>query len=684
MNIFNPMTWFQKENNSNLKTIEEDGTDKNKRPRWKGPPRPQSSKKKEQTVVLPLRQRIFIAAFAVISLIPAIFQISEPLNLLMAIMMLVIAVMGLNPPTLTWLRVGMNVSLTVALSALCVSLTLGNPFQAALVAFFIGQLGINRTQYNAQRIFLICLSGAGTAFMFNPSVFLLVFVLAVTLGVSAFNIVIINSKVHPQNRILPATWRLLIRAWIIAIIFSAALITISRPLSWNRFHHFKSQTLTGLTDRLTPGAVENLLSNPQTAFRVKFNGVPPPPNERYWRGPVLDGFDGKTWYVSTPPPSKESVTQSPKVTRSGPVYTYQWRASNSSQRGAFLESIVPSPDVSVDMNYAPVLFHSPTQSITMKAQSINRWSPLPDYLKTHDLFTPTGNPQTEALAKSLWDKNPEPGAYIHQIFQYFHNHIAYTTRPAPLTKNNSVDDFLFNTKEGFCAHIAGAMTILLRDAGIPARMVSGYQGGHWNEFGGYWQIRQSDAHAWVEAWVPDRGGWIRLDPTAVVISIDQDRASANGQGGLWSDFTDWGSEQVGELGDFKAPDINLSIKGLILNTKTTYTILGVCGILMIIFIIQLFLEFNAPKDPLARTLWKLDRRLTRLHLPRKIGESWITVGQRISPFLKEKNRTEWIRVTEGIDRVLYGQKVHPKQLKKVLKAIRHCPIARPKGKKKNA
>jgi hypothetical protein len=104
---------------------------------------------------------------------------------------------------------------------------------------------------------------------------------------------------------------------------------------------------------------------------------------------------------------------------------------------------------------------------------------------------------------------------VRELLQMFREQeFVYTMRPPKLAAN-SVDEFLFSTRRGFCEHFASAFTFVMRAAGVPARVVTGYQGGEFNPLGGYLVVRQSDAHAWSEVWI-DGAGWVRVDPTAAV------------------------------------------------------------------------------------------------------------------------------------------------------------------------
>jgi hypothetical protein len=151
----------------------------------------------------------------------------------------------------------------------------------------------------------------------------------------------------------------------------------------------------------------------------------------------------------------------------------------------------------------------------------------PDTLRRALQLPERGNPEVRALARRLRAEAPSDTALVQRVLRLFHEEeYAYTLTP-PLLGNDGIDEFLFRTRRGFCEHYAGAFTFLMRAAGIPARVVTGYQGGEFNRLGNYLIVRQSDAHAWSEVWLAGQG-WVRVDPTAAVAAnrIEQGIASA--------------------------------------------------------------------------------------------------------------------------------------------------------------
>ena len=275
---------------------------------------------------------------------------------------------------------------------------------------------------------------------------------------------------------------------------------------------------TGLGDRMAPGTMQELLIDDSPAFRVVFDGAPPPRNELYWRGPVLWQFDGSAWtrpeWLATPPGESAVRVRGPRI---GYEVTLepsarQWllaldvplMAPVGAVRGADM-SLVSRTRVDNPMRYR--MISAPDYELEPALDPLHRRLALQ--------LPPDFDPQARALAQRWHDQfNGNANLVIGAALDLFHNEFSYTLN-APLLGRDSVDDFLFDTKRGFCEHFASAFTFLMRAAGIPARVVTGYQGGYFNRFGDYWVVRQSDAHAWSEVWLAGRG-WVRVDPTAAV------------------------------------------------------------------------------------------------------------------------------------------------------------------------
>jgi protein-glutamine gamma-glutamyltransferase len=277
--------------------------------------------------------------------------------------------------------------------------------------------------------------------------------------------------------------------------------------------------VTGIADTMSPGAISDLSESRDPAFRVWFDGPLPPPAERYWRGPVLHDFDGFTW---SRPQAWSLGSDIESVLPLGPAYAYRVTLEPSSQHWWFaLDTVEESPGRSVRLTPDHVLISTRlvTEPVTYRAVShtlVRDAGPLPRRMRWRDLHLPSGrNPRAVALAARLRARAGSDGRFVGAVLEFLRTGgFQYTLTP-PQLGSDSVDDFLFNTRRGFCDHFASAFVTLMRAGGVPARVVTGYLGGEWNRFGGYLLVRQSDAHAWAEVWLEGRG-WTRVDPTAVV------------------------------------------------------------------------------------------------------------------------------------------------------------------------
>ncbi len=274
--------------------------------------------------------------------------------------------------------------------------------------------------------------------------------------------------------------------------------------------------LSGLSDSMTPGNISKLIQSEATAFRVQFEGDIPPYSLLYWRGPVLWDFDGRTWkvpeftiagsqeYARAERPVRYAVTVEPH----GKHWLFSLDVPGTLPRGAGIRhdlqirSIRP---VDTRIRYEMMSF-----------LDYRYGERLPAGFRARALsFDERRNPRTVALGRSWAAEAGSPTEVVNRALQLFNAQFTYTLEPPLLTSDDPYDEFLFEAKRGFCEHYAGSFALLMRAAGIPARIVTGYQGGEVNPLNRELLVRQADAHAWVEVWLEERG-WLRLDPTSVV------------------------------------------------------------------------------------------------------------------------------------------------------------------------
>lgn len=273
---------------------------------------------------------------------------------------------------------------------------------------------------------------------------------------------------------------------------------------------------SGLSDTMSPGSMSKLSLSDDVAFRVTFSGTAPMREQMYWRGPVLWDFDGTTWKRR-----QNATLQKPMLSDVGTPVDYTVTLEPHNKLWLFALDIPTNISVAADMapdfqllSRTPVnarLRYNARSQLTYRA---NLNEPPQQIKRALDL--PRGyNPKALQLAAEWRAKNTNDVAIANTALRYFNqNAFSYTLEP-PQLGIHSVDDFLFTTKQGFCEHYASSFVFLMRAAGVPARVVTGYQGGEFNELGGYYILRQADAHAWTEVWLANRG-WVRVDPTAAI------------------------------------------------------------------------------------------------------------------------------------------------------------------------
>ncbi len=273
---------------------------------------------------------------------------------------------------------------------------------------------------------------------------------------------------------------------------------------------------SGLDDKMSPGSFSRLSLSEEVAFRVTYKNKLPRRDQMYWRGPVLWHFDGRTWirgtsgrntapkFTEVDQPIDYSVTLEPH----NKPWLFALDVPNKiSLPAGFTDDfqILNKEPVNARLRYEASSYLSYHANLNEVESQLNRALQLPQGF----------NPRAIGLA-TTWRANKTNDAdVVRAALSYFNQEAFQYTLEPPLLGANNVDDFLFTYKQGFCEHYASAFVFLMRAAHIPARVVTGYQGGEFNDVGNYYIVRQSDAHAWAEVWLAGQG-WVRVDPTAAI------------------------------------------------------------------------------------------------------------------------------------------------------------------------
>lgn len=277
--------------------------------------------------------------------------------------------------------------------------------------------------------------------------------------------------------------------------------------------------MTGLSETMSPGSISGLSLSDSIAFRVKFGGATPPRGQLYWRGPVLSDFDGTTWRVGLP-----QLRRDMRLSVDGAPVDYEVTLEPHNRNWMFALEMPTSlpPSARVTTEYQVISLTPVRSRMRYEMRSYPNFAATsgadPSDLAFALRFPRIFNSRAQGLAREWRDSSGDNAAIVRRAVEFFRSsRFEYTLTP-PLLGANSVDEFLFNTRQGFCEHFASSFVFLMRAAGVPARVVTGYQGGDTNPVDGYMVVRQADAHAWAEVWLAENG-WTRVDPTAAAVPV---------------------------------------------------------------------------------------------------------------------------------------------------------------------
>lgn len=400
----------------------------------------------------------------------------------------------------------------------------------------------------------------------------------------------------------------------------------------------RAMARTGLSDRMSPGDYMDLLGDDRPALRARFFGAIPRQDQMYWRGPVLWDFDGRTW---TQPRWHPNLPDTP-VVPGRQRWDYEIELEPTDRRQLVALDLPLATPTGAQSN----LDHS--LQTARPLTSLTRWrlqsappeqyqASLPRELRQFALQLPAGfNPRTVALARQ-WRN--EAGAYadeaiVRRSLDWIQRDFAYTLT-TPLLGRHSVDEFLFDQKAGFCEHFSSSFVVLMRAAGIPARVVTGYTGGYRNPIGGYWLVRRSDAHAWAEVWLRGRG-WVRVDPTAAVAPeriYDTVESRAPGAEGVFGGLG--AARSLIDVGDWVRRGWNDFLIGFDaerqqhllrpfgierIETRTMILLLALAVTLGLLWMLWLSRRDERERDPVLRAWHRVGRRYRRFGLEREPSE----------------------------------------------------------------
>ncbi len=419
---------------------------------------------------------------------------------------------------------------------------------------------------------------------------------------------------------------------------------------------------TGLSDTLSPGRISHLSDDNAVAFRVRFEGPAPPPGRLYWRGLVHVRFDGRSWHAPRHPLAMPSAPAAELIALSTPL-RYTITLEPHDRRWLYLlDAPLAFPHGTLVTGDRQALARRPVHELLRYTGiSVLRYRyPARQRPDRRYLAVPAdAAPRARALAARLRAGHAEDRDLVQAALDHFRRQPFYYSRQPPPLPDDPVDGFLFETRTGFCEHYASAFAVLMRLAGIPARVISGYQGGEPNPLDDYLIVRQSDAHAWVEIWLAG-DGWVRIDPTAVIpagriLETPERLRPRRAEDGFGNPTPPgWlrhGLRQIGFVWDMldnrwkqwilgfdrdRQIDLLQRLGMDPLDWRQPAALLGAFALLAIAGLI-LFLRWRDREavDPPVRLWRRLGRRLARLGLVQLAGETPRAFARRCARHLKE-------------------------------------------------
>ncbi len=385
-------------------------------------------------------------------------------------------------------------------------------------AVFITALGLKLLEIKQRRdLYLITYLAfivAASQFLYMQSLLMVGYIVLVSISLLA-TLISMNAASISVSQSLKVAGRIFLQAVPLMAIMFVFFPRVEAP-RWS-FLQENNQAMSGLSDVLEPGAISKLGMSGEIVFRAKFDGKIPTHAERYWRGPVFSYTDGKRWRQTKNTHFKRFMD---KVSFSGEPYHYQLLMEPQTKNWVFA--------LDMPADFSPPLNSSGTYQLrtskTFNQRAEYQLSSYSHYntgyiTKTElsDNLQLPGNPdaRVQELVAQLGGFDSTPEIFITNLFQHFRKNNFYYTLMPPLMGDQPIETFLFDAQAGFCGHYATAFVYLMRVAGIPARVVGGYQGGSYNKTGSFIEVRQANAHAWAEVWLSGKG-WVRYDPTTAI------------------------------------------------------------------------------------------------------------------------------------------------------------------------
>ncbi|MDQ2069431.1 transglutaminase TgpA family protein [Natronospira bacteriovora] len=493
--------------------------------------------------------------------------------------------------------------------------------------------------------------------------------------------------------------KLLLQALPVALILFVLFPRVPGPL-WGTPTP-EPRAVTGLSDRMSPGSVSQLAQSNELAFRVSFpESREPRPDERYWRGPVFHEFDGQEWREGSLPDHE------PGFLPLGDPIRQEITLEDHGQHWVIALDI-PGGDLPNNTRQRSDMRLESKDRISDRIRyMVDSWPSysldpaLPDSWREALTRIPEdSNPETQALG-ARWgeESNGDAEALIERVLDHFGQEDFYYTLEPPRLGRHAMDEFLNDSRRGFCEHYAAAFTLLMRAAGHPARVVTGYLGAEYNPMAGHYRVRQSNAHAWSEVWIAGEG-WRRVDPTGAIdpsrvettLALGEQAEEEEWEGGLSLEYLQlqlemlWDTVQARWDGWFLAygPERqqefleNLGLPGRDA-LRLALIMVALIGLSLLLLWLGLWWRQQPPpsRDPVERAWQQFQRRMARAGFPRQPSEgpeSWQQRLQQEAPAVAQATQS----LMDRFRRARYaGNAEEAQRIREELRALRARSLRR--------
>ncbi len=547
-----------------------------------------------------------------------------------------------------------------------------------IISLMFTRICLNKTYLDINKLLLVGLLSLFLSFTLLPSIYIGLWfgVYLVIMALLSGHLLSHQSKI--VNKTLPTLWKIYIKILVFSLGFACVFLLVTKFSSLASNHPRTNYgDVAEISTVVTNNTFESRGRSKSTAFRFTLDNKTKEeaPQYWYWKSQILYNYNGSAW---TRPPTisalNEKDTKAVELNQDQrDVISYTMTKASARQPLAVLDQPIKNKSVGVYLDGMPYekqgspsfdttishVYQGNPEAFVMDASHTD--SKDNDIILKASLSLPDHmDPRIKQLASKLKEGTTSEKDFVSRIAVYYRDHFSYSLKPAPheVDSLNPAERFLLETHTGACLDFSGGMILLLRSENIPARLIAGYNGSHWNSYGNYWQVNQNQAHAWVEVWFPEIQAWARVDPTAAVSNV-LDRGEELSKWDFFKDYlNDMSSkfEQVdlfhlSKLSSIDLPEFDILGTG---GKSSKWLTLSAVGILLILIWRTVF-QKRTPATKKDKLLRLIEKKFKKDRLPSKESyEGWHAYQFRISPDLTKESKLALNHLIVHLNQWFYG------------------------------